>query len=623
MKKQIFVIVSLFLISTLRIPPTAMNPETPVGATDIPLIYGTIGLVVDLDPHYAWDDASNDHINQVVEGLFTYNLGSVDVEIIPRLATSCGIWSENETVFTVPLRENVTFHDGMPFNASAVKWNFDRLKTFVEEDRTQFAELYKPLYSLYPDTPLLINETIIVNEFTVKFVLNYPYMPFLPLMCFTGSAIMSPYSTHVDSFLNVSTDILVGTGPYVHVSTDTTKTVFEAYTDYYRGIPAVQHMEWVKYDNMTSTSNALLDGEIDFGDVSIDFLEEFEASPSITVGEPNPRNGEPMKSSIIHYLAMNNNLMNKTIRQAISYAVDYDYIIEDMQEGNADRMISPIPEEINYHNPNVQPATYNVTHARQIIIEAGLSKGLTADSTDQQWGDLAETDPIATYEYLYNHGNVFREEVGGLVSENCEAIGITITLTGIALGDSIPFAHYGNISDSAMFLNRWRADYNDPSNYINPLFSNISVFNSAQVNDPWLQNTMVKAAGEKDVVIRKALCFEIQEYIVEDLMPWLFLYVPINKDALATTITNWSYNPMDQKDFFSITFHGEDAIIDDPQMDIYCGYAAPWDYPDPPTFNETTTTDPPGIPGYSLVALMSITVLTIMAVLYKRQKWHR
>ncbi|MHA1746295.1 MAG: hypothetical protein ACTSWW_09870, partial [Promethearchaeota archaeon] len=81
MKKNVFVIMSIFMISALIATPAAVSAGAPSAAlVDRPLIYGTIGLAVDLDPHYAWDSASIDHQNQVVEGLFAYNLGSSDVE---------------------------------------------------------------------------------------------------------------------------------------------------------------------------------------------------------------------------------------------------------------------------------------------------------------------------------------------------------------------------------------------------------------------------------------------------------------------------------------------------------------------------------------------------------------
>ena len=44
----------------------------------------------------------------------------------PSLATE---WSVNDdaTEYTFSLRDDVTFHDGTPFNAEAVKFTFDRI----------------------------------------------------------------------------------------------------------------------------------------------------------------------------------------------------------------------------------------------------------------------------------------------------------------------------------------------------------------------------------------------------------------------------------------------------------------------------------------------------------------
>jgi peptide/nickel transport system substrate-binding protein len=572
MKKNVFVIMSIFMISALIATPAAISAGAPAAAqVDRPLVYGTIGLVVDLDPHFAWDSASIDHQNQVVEGLFAYNLGSKDVEIVPRLALDCGVWTENTTVLTLNLRQGVTFHDGNPFNASAVKWNFDRLNDFILAGETQIAELYEPLAGVYPDTPLLVNKTTVINESIVEFTLNYAYVAFLPLMCFTGSAIISPASVdNASEFLEAGTDLLVGTGPYVHVSTTTEKTVFAAYADYYRGAPAIQDMEWVAYEDTTTASNALLAGDIDLGDVSTDFYDEFEASALISVGAI-------MKGTVILYMGMNNKIINKNLRQAISYAIDYDYMIDELRDGNAARMISPVPEGIAYHNPDVMPATYNVTYARSILIDAGYTQGLTEDSTDQEWLDMTDDDPIATFNYQYNFGNVFREDLGILVKANCKAIGVKVYMEGLEWSAYLNRL-LGDFDGLELYMIGWGPDYNDPSNFINPLFSNTSLSNGAQVNDEWLQNAMMDALMDTDPVTRKDKYYEIQEYIVEDLMPWVFLYVPLSKNVLANTIHGWNRNPMGQLDFFNAGFLGVNTTVDDPQLLINCGFEAPWDY---------------------------------------------
>jgi peptide/nickel transport system substrate-binding protein len=497
-----------------------------------------------------------------------------------------------------------------------VKWNFDRLNIFIEEGRTQIADLYKPLAGIYPTTLLLINETVVVNNFTVKFVLNYPFPAFMQILCFTGSVILSPHSTPTDTFLEAGVDLLVGTGPFVHVTTTAEKTIFTANQNYYRGTPAVQHMEWVTMEDTTAISNALLAGEIDFGEVSTDFLEDFENSPNITVGQP-------LKGTTINYMGMNNKLIEIRMRQAISYAIDYNYIIEDLLNGTVVRMNSPIPEGITYYNRDVKPATYNVAKARNIIIGSGFSEGMSSDSTDQDWLNLAENNPIASYNYSYDYGNAFREEFGHIVKENLKSIGINVILTGMDLSAYSERLN-GDFNKLALFVADWTPEYNDPGHCLYTLFSNTSPSNIAQVNHPGIQAKILETIDEPIFSLRKGLYFDLQEYIVEyvGLMPWVFLYVPIIQNVLANTITNWTDNPMGQLEFFSITFHNEDAIIDDPLGKIDCGFEAVWDY-----YTAPVDTVPPSthgdIPGYSLVAVISMATLTIMSVASRgRRKSH-
>lgn len=94
--------------------------QTPPGV----LIVGQIAEPKALDP--AAVTAVNDFriLMNVYDGLVRYKDGTLEVE--PALATDWTI-SEDGTEYTFNLREGVTFHDGSPFNAEAVKFNFDRM----------------------------------------------------------------------------------------------------------------------------------------------------------------------------------------------------------------------------------------------------------------------------------------------------------------------------------------------------------------------------------------------------------------------------------------------------------------------------------------------------------------
>ena len=105
------------LISGLSERATA---QTPPGV----LIVGQVAEPKSLDP--AAVTAVNDFriLVNVYEGLTRYKSGTLEVE--PALATGWDI-SEDGTEYTFTLRDGISFHDGTPFNAEAVKFNFDRM----------------------------------------------------------------------------------------------------------------------------------------------------------------------------------------------------------------------------------------------------------------------------------------------------------------------------------------------------------------------------------------------------------------------------------------------------------------------------------------------------------------
>jgi peptide/nickel transport system substrate-binding protein len=179
--------------------------------------------------------------------------------IVPRLADGDGVW-DDEITLTVALKENVYFHDGTPFNASAVKWNFDRLL-------------------LLTDNPLIepiLEEVIVEADYIVSFKLFSPYAPFKSLLCSPFAYMMSPSSTPQYRFLDPEHHVLVGTGPYQYISYDGESIEFEYWPYYYGGTPAIKQMTWKIYNDPYTKNQALLEGLIHMVDVPHpDFYGDF------------------------------------------------------------------------------------------------------------------------------------------------------------------------------------------------------------------------------------------------------------------------------------------------------------------------------------------------------------
>src|SRR3990170_6936094 len=122
-----------------------------------------VGLNADpprMDPHLS--TAAVDR--QVYQNLFDKLVDiNKDLEIVPMLATSWTISSDGK-VYTFRLRPNVVFHDGTPFNAEAVKANFDRMldRTF---NSPRFSEIN------------LVTAVTVVDPLTVRITLEKPFSP--------------------------------------------------------------------------------------------------------------------------------------------------------------------------------------------------------------------------------------------------------------------------------------------------------------------------------------------------------------------------------------------------------------------------------------------------------------
>src|SRR5690606_26549870 len=109
-----------------------------------------------LDPHVV--TAANDFriLVNVYEGLVRFADGTLEIE--PALATDWTV-SDDGLTYTFTLRDDVTFHDGTPFNAEAVKFNFDRM---LDEEHPYYDTGPFPLSFFFAD----IAETTVVDEFT-------------------------------------------------------------------------------------------------------------------------------------------------------------------------------------------------------------------------------------------------------------------------------------------------------------------------------------------------------------------------------------------------------------------------------------------------------------------------
>src|SRR5688500_9396372 len=121
-------IILLGALAVLGFGPRVAQPADPPRAVDGAAIDPDAELVValaddtvNMDPRIGMGSIRSNYIRQVFESLVDVDR---DGKAAPGLAT--GWKSLNDLTWEFALRKGVTFHDGEPFNADTVLFNFDR-----------------------------------------------------------------------------------------------------------------------------------------------------------------------------------------------------------------------------------------------------------------------------------------------------------------------------------------------------------------------------------------------------------------------------------------------------------------------------------------------------------------
>ena len=465
-----------------------------------------------LDPVDSWDSVSNDVIRHVCDNLWYYDLYDPDFALEMRLATSYEYNTAKDEV-NVILRENVYFHDGAYFNATAVKFTFDRILYFINATGTMpDTERICDPASLFFDmkgVPIL-NKTVINSEYNVTFFLNGPNAIFIPLLSYDAWAILHPDSTPATEFLQLGDDILIGTGPFEYDHfIEGEEMSFVRFDMYWGPTTFWDQVIWVYYPDSTTAANAMLGGEVDAGGLTIPTIDLFIADPEITFTNLET-------STIYRYFGLNNNKINRTLRKAISYAFNYSYYINVIRQGYGIRAHQMLPPGFPYYNATFYAPTLNVTIAREAMMSIfpAETAGLTSldygeDTTnDANWAALT----LATYDILQHEGYDLGIDMNTAFAADMDRVGISV-VPDVMDWETYIFTSSYDMDRLEIWHSGWGPDYLDPFNMVAPLLSNLSTANTLQCNDPQIQEWLAEYEQETIPAAKELLLWRIQNRV--------------------------------------------------------------------------------------------------------------
>jgi len=291
---------------------------------------------------------------------------------IPDLAESWEI-SEDGTVYTFKLRENVTFHDGTAMTADDVLY-------------TAQLTLDENINSPYRGKFIIDGEPVVwekIDDHTVQATLPKPFGPFLAKLSRADEIFFTILPKHI---MEQCTDMQscsinlqpVGTGPYKFVEyIPDQRLVLEAHDDYFQGRPAAKQVVRLAFPNEQSALAALKSGEID--------ITSLREAGNVTAAEEDPNiTVHRYDSNWIFAGRMNMTspiLQDKAVREAIAHAIDRENLMKAAVSPTATVGNSPI--SIGWAaSPDVPVFDYDPERSKTLLEEAGW----TGEGTRQKDG---------------------------------------------------------------------------------------------------------------------------------------------------------------------------------------------------------------------------------------------
>ncbi len=507
----------LSLISMLLLLTAACSlqgePSLPKGGTQAApsqvssarskLIYGLTLSPTGIDPHINASSELGIPLTSVYDTLVYRALDSAvstDEQFVPGLAESWEV-SQDGLAYIFHLRRDVSFHDGTPFNAQAVRVNLERvLDPGIQSQKAIF--LLGPLESIE-----------VIDDYTVGLYLSTPYAPLLDGLAQVYLGMASP--TALQTWGQDYQFHQVGTGPFKFVEyIPNDRLTLVRNPDYRGGANLYQQsgparLEEIEFRFFTDPAGRAL--ALEAGDVDVmGELPPLEAArlqnnsrfSVIPVAIP----GQPLG------FILNTErppLDDVRVRRALILATDRSSIIQAIFGGQSPVATGPLTAATFGYDPSLaQLYPYDPDKATDLLKEAGWNDSDNDGTREKDGTRLSLRATLMTW------GSV--PQVAQLLQAQWAGVGVELRTETVTYPAALEVARAGeyhiipqNFSGSDPDL-LWAYHHSGQP------------FNWSKVADPELDELLDKGRSTLDPVARAEIYRQVQQKIME-----LALLVPI------------------------------------------------------------------------------------------------
>ena len=525
-------------------PSEGGDGEPVAGGT---LVFAGARLASSLDPVQTSDGESFRILQQIYEPLVDLAPGTTS-ELVGILAES---WEggPEDTTYVFHLREGVTFHDGTPFNAEAVKINFDRWQNFVDEFQAN-AYYYGATMNGFGEGNL-IESVEATDEFTVTFNLTEPSPTFLFAITLPAFAIVSPAVLEETNASDPSTtfgeDVTqAGTGPFMLESYTPEEEATLVRNEDYWGEPALLDRVIIRpIADPAARLQALQGGSVQGYDlVNPADYETIEGEEGLVLVERLSFNSLYLGLNPTAAETAGNPLAEQAVREAVEYAIDKEALIEPFYGGRGSVADIFLPPSSGWHDAvlaGVEPRGFDPDRARELLAEAGFDESNPAEVGF--WYPTEVTRPyMPDPAGLHQAITQMLEDVGFVVVPNSD------------IWDSPGYLFDAQNGLYDLHFLGWTGDYDDPSNWYGVHFGYDAEGAAALqfgCDVEGLNDAIVAAEAELEEGARGAAWAEVARIIHENVC---FITLVHGDTALAFTeeVQGYTANPTGSETFSTV-----------------------------------------------------------------------
>ncbi|MDX1413451.1 MAG: ABC transporter substrate-binding protein [Candidatus Promineifilaceae bacterium] len=482
------------------LPTAAIDPgESRTGTPDDELFIGVIGQLQDMDPAtFSYDLINWEIMSNSMSGLYMFD---PDNELQPVLARALPSISADKLEYTIQLKEGLVFPDGTELTAEDVRWSVIRASrlgnflvngTLKDSNEDNFADF---------------DAVQVIDPLTVKFILQEPTAYFTSML---ATPPYFPISSECYAETADPGSICGGLGPYrISSWLPGDRITLEANPEWPGWTSPAQETIIIRfYDDAAGIKKSLIDFQsIDLAWTGLSYNDfaEMQTLPDGSINSDlKPWLGP---SSFKSYLIFNHDSApweNIKVRQAASYAIDRQAIVDSVFGESRISLLSPIPDEVPGH-----VSTFPARDADQVaslMLEAGYTTENPLEVTiwfvdDGRYSDREEQYINLIRDQL-NATGIFRVEVAGAPWDQFR----------------VQIAECGYES----YLLGWPSpgrpvDYLDPSSWTDFFVQETDSIICSNFESPQMDALVQAAREETDPSLRAEIYAQIQELWADEL----------------------------------------------------------------------------------------------------------